>query len=179
MPTTILEGLLSGLSHPAVGLDHLAFIFVLGLVAALMPTGFALIGAFVAAAAVGAAAHAFNFDFPLSEQLVALSVVLAGVLCALGLGAKQTIWLPFAAIAGLLHGYAFGEDALGADGPVIVAYLIGVVIICSVIAVVVMQLASKVAKLTSPSSVPLRIAGALVAVVGIVLFAQLMRAAGS
>jgi urease accessory protein len=36
MPTTILEGLQSGLTHPAVGLDHLAFILVLGVVAALM-----------------------------------------------------------------------------------------------------------------------------------------------
>jgi len=107
---------------------------------------------------------------------VALSVVLAGALVALGLGAKQSVWLPFAAIAGLLHGYAFGEEILGADGLVIVAYLIGVVVVCSVIAVVVMQLVSKVLKLSDPGSVPLRIAGALVAVLGIILLVQLMRA---
>ena len=80
MPTTFLEGLLSGLSHPSVGLDHLAFILLLGVVAALIPAGLALIAAFAATAAVGAAVHAVNFDFPLSEQLVALSVVLAGAL---------------------------------------------------------------------------------------------------
>ena len=175
MPTTFLEGLLSGLSHPAVGLDHLAFILLLGVVAALIPAGFALIAAFTATAAVGAAVHAVNFDFPLSEQLVALSVVLAGALVAFGLGAKQGVWLSFAAIAGLLHGYAFGEEILGADEIVIIAYLIGVIVVCSVISVAVMQLAAKLLKLSDPGSVALRIAGALVAVLGIVLLVRLIR----
>ena len=169
MPTTFLEGLLSGLGHPAVGFDHLTFIVVLGVVAALIPAGLAVVGAFIATSVIGTLVHAINFDFPLSEQLVALSVVLAGVLVALGLGAKQIVWLPFAAIAGLLHGYAFGETILGADGLVIVAYLIGVVIVCSVIAVLVMQLASKVLKLSDAGSVPLKIAGGVVAVLGIIL----------
>ena len=176
MPTTFLEGLVSGISHPAIGLDHLAFIVLLGVVAALIPAGLVLIGTVIATATIGAAVHAFNFDFPLSEQLVALSVVLVGVLVALGFGAKQPIWLPFGAIAGLLHGYAFGEEILGADGLVIVAYLIGVIIVCSAIAVLVMQLTSKVLKLSDPGSVPLRVAGALVAVLGIILLVQLMRA---
>ena len=33
MPTTFLEGLQSGLSHPALGLDHVAFLVTLGVVA--------------------------------------------------------------------------------------------------------------------------------------------------
>jgi urease accessory protein len=175
MPTTFLEGLLSGLSHPAVGLDHLAFLLVLGVGAALVPSAMPLIVTFISAASVGAVVHAVNFDFPLSEQLVALTVVVSGALIALGLGAKQFIWLPFAAIAGLLHGYAFGETILGADTSVIGAYVIGVIIVCSVIAVAVMQLASKVLNLSDPGSRPLRIGGALIASLGVVLLVQLIR----
>jgi len=175
MPTTFLEGLLSGLSHPALGLDHLAFILVLGVVAALIPSGIPLIAAFIATAAIGTLVHAVNFDFPLSEQLVALSVLIAGLLIALGFGARQLIWLPVAGVAGLLHGYAFGETILGADGMVIAAYLIGVVIICSVVGLGVMQFASKVLALSDARSRPLRIAGALIGVLGIVLLAQLIR----
>lgn len=175
MPTTFLEGFLSGLSHPALGLDHLAFIVVLGVVAALLPAGIPSIAIFVATAAIGILVHAANFDFPLSEQLVALSVMIAGLLIALGLGAKQLIWLPVAGVSGLLHGYAFGEEILGADGPVIGAYLIGVVIVSSAIALAVMQIASKVLALSDAGSRPLRVAGAVVGILGIVLLAQLIR----
>jgi urease accessory protein len=174
MPTTFLEGLLSGLTHPALGLDHLAFIVVLGVVAALVPSGIALIAVLIATAAIGILVHAANFDFPLSEQLVALSVLIAGLLMALGLGARQLIWLAVAGVAGLLHGYAFGETILGADGPVIGAYLIGAVIVCSVIALAVMQFASKVLALSDAGSRALRIAGALIGILGIVLLAQLI-----
>lgn len=177
MPTTVVEGLLSGLNHPAVGPDHLAFIVVLGVVAALiMRPGFPLIVAFVASAAVGTYGRAVNFDFPYVEQLVAVSVAVAGLLIALGLGAKKLIWLPLALVAGLLHGYAFGEEVLGADGPVIAAYMIGVTVICAAIALAVMLLSSKVLALSDASSRALRIAGALIGVLGIVLLAQLMMA---
>ena len=175
MPTTFLEGLLSGLTHPALGLDHLAFILVLGVVAALIPAGIPLIAVFIATAAIGTLVHAVNFDFPLSEQLVALSVLVAGLLIALGLGARQLIWLPVAGVAGLLHGYAFGEEILGADGAVIAAYIVGVVIVCSVIALGVMQIASKVLALSDARSRSLRVAGALISILGIVLLAQLIR----
>jgi urease accessory protein len=176
MPTTILEGLLSGLHHPAVGLDHLAFIVVLGVVAALMRAGSPLILAFAATAAIGTYVRAVNFDYPYVEQLVSLSVVVAGLLIALGLGAKKFIWLPLALIAGLLHGYAFGEEVLGAEAPVIAAYIVGVTVVSAAIALAVMLLSSKVLALSDAGSRLLRIAGALVAVLGIVLLAQLMMA---
>jgi urease accessory protein len=52
MPTTFLEGLLSGVQHPALGLDHLVFIVVLGVAAALTRGAIPMIGAFLAAAAI-------------------------------------------------------------------------------------------------------------------------------
>ncbi len=163
---------MSGLQHPVVGLDHLAFIVVLGVVAALTRAGTPLILGFLATAAIGTCARAANFDYPFVEQLVSLSVVLAGLLIALGLGAKKVLWLPLALIAGLLHGYAFGEEALGADRPVIAAYMLGVTVVCSALLVAVMLLASKI--LPDAGSRTLRLAGALVGILGIVLLAQLL-----
>jgi urease accessory protein len=80
MPTTFLEGLWSGIGHPAIGLDHLTFVVVLGIVAAMAPAGATMIASFVVAA--GVVIHAANFEFALSEQLVSFSVVIAGVLLA-------------------------------------------------------------------------------------------------
>jgi urease accessory protein len=174
MPTTFLEGLVSGLQHPALGLDHLAFLLVLGVAAALTRAGLAMILAFLATAAIATYGRAVNIDYPYVEQLVALTVVAAGVLLALGLGAKKLIWLPFAAVAGLLHGYAFGEEVLGADGQVIAAYIIGGTVACAVIALAVKLIASRVPGLSDASWWPLRLAGVLVAILGAYLLAQLI-----
>ena len=152
----------------------MAFIVVLGIVAPLMRAGIPMILAFVATAAIGTYARAVNFDYPYVEQLVSLSVVAAGLLIALGLGARKLIWVPLALIAGLLHGYAFGEEVLGADGPVIAAYMIGVTVVCLAIVLAAMLLSSKVLFLSEAGSRPLRIGGALVSILGIILLAQLM-----
>src|SRR5262249_17358675 len=107
MPTTLLEGLLSGITHPIAGVDHLTFMVAIGLAAALAEASLLVIAFFVAASLVGIVVHAANFDFAYSEQLVAISVILAGLLLLMGYGSKRSIWLPFAVITGLVHGYAF------------------------------------------------------------------------
>src|SRR5215468_9418593 len=146
MPTTLLEGLLSGIAHPAVGLDHLTFMLVIGLVAALANASLLVIASFVVASLVGIVIHAANFDFAYSEQLVAISVILAGLLLLMGYGSKRWIWLPFAVVAGLAHGYAFGETILGANRDVTVTYMAGVLGVVVAITVVVMLATSKVLK---------------------------------
>ena len=174
MPTTFLEGLLAGLHHPAVGLDHLVFLGGAGGRGIAYARGNPTILAFIATAAIGTYARAVNFDYPYVEQLVALTVVAAGLLVALGLGAKQLIWLPLALVAGLLHGYAFGEEVLGADGPVIAAYMIGVAVACLAIALAIMFLSSKVLALSNAGSWLFKIPGALVSILGLVLLVQLI-----
>jgi urease accessory protein len=124
--------------------------------------------------AIATYGRAVNFDYPYVEQLVALTVVAAGVLFALGLGAKKLIWLPFAAIAGVLHGYAFGEEVLGADGPVVAAYIIGGTVACAAIALAVRLVTSRVPGLSDARWWPLRLAGVLVAVLGAYLLAPLV-----
>ena len=175
MPTTLLEGLLSGISHPAVGLDHLTFMVVVGLVAALMPSGAALIASFVVASLIGVVIHAANYDFAYSEQLVAATVILAGLLLIAGYGSRRSIWLTFAVIAGLIHGYAFGETILGANRDVAGAYMLGVLGTVIAITAAVTLVVSKGWKVSDAASVPVRAVGAVVAAIGIYLLIALLR----
>ena len=174
MPTTLLEGLLSGITHPAVGLDHLTFMLVIGLVAALANASLLVIASFVVASLVGIVIHAANFDFAYSEQLVAISVILAGLLLLMGYGSKRSIWLPFAVIAGLVHGYAFGETVLGANLDVTAAYMAGILAIVVVITVAVMLAITRGLKASDAQSIAVRTAGGVFAMVGIYLLIGLL-----
>jgi len=69
-----LEGFLSGLAHPVIGLDHFAFVVAIGLLAAgqgmcLYPSRFVL------AALAGTGIHLFSFDLPAVETAIAVSVM--------------------------------------------------------------------------------------------------------
>jgi len=174
MPTNFFEGLLSGITHPALGLDHLTFMVVIGLAAALANTSLLVIVCFAAAALVGIVVHAANFDFGYSEQLVAISVIIAGLLLLTGYGSKRWIWLPFAVIAGLIHGYAFGETILGANPDVTSAYMAGVLGIVVAITVTVMLATSKVLKVADAQSIFVRTAGGVVAAIGFYLLIGLL-----
>ena len=174
MPTNLMEGLLSGITHPVVGLDHLTFMLVIGLVAALANASLRVIGCFVVASLVGIVVHAANFDFAYSEQLVAFSVILAGLLLLMGYGSKRSIWLPFAVIAGLVHGYAFGETILGANLDVTAAYTAGVLGVLVAITVAIMLVISKVLKVSDAQSIPVRAAGGVFAMIGIYLLIGLL-----
>jgi len=175
MPTTLLEGLLSGITHPILGLDHLTFMVAIGLAAALAPASLLTIACFVAASLVGTVVHAANFDFAYSEQLVAISVILAGLLLLMGYGSKRSFWLPIALLAGLVHGYAFGETILGANVDVTAAYLVGLLAVLAAFAVAVRLVISKGLKISNPSSIPVRAVGSIVAAIGIYLLIGLLR----
>src|SRR3954467_5688806 len=75
MSATFGQGLLSGLGHPIIGLDHLAALVGAGLVAARIRRGLASPDAFVIAMAIGVAAHLARFDVRCRGALVGLSVV--------------------------------------------------------------------------------------------------------
>jgi urease accessory protein len=126
-PSTPFEGLLSGLGHPVIGLDHLAFLVVAALLAALLqgPGRYLVPLAFVGATAAGTLAQVSGMGLPAVELLVAASVLIGGAL-VLGrarLGAPVLAGL--LAFAGLFHGYAYGESIVGAESAPLMAYLAG------------------------------------------------------
>lgn len=170
-PATLMQGLLSGLGHPVIGPDHFAFILAIGIAAALLHSGRAIIGAFIAASTAGVLIHLARGDVPMVEALVALSVVAGGAAIAIGRGLGQPGWLALATLAGLLHGYAFGEAVIGAEQSVVGTYLVGIAVVTAVVASGVMAASRRLFALAETFDQRRRAAGAALGVVGVGLFA--------
>jgi urease accessory protein len=167
LPTSFYHGLLSGLGHPILGLDHLAAIVGVGILAALIGAGPKTVFAFVLAMLAGVAIHLASFDLPYGELLVALSTAVIGILIAtrLSLGTIPTALL-FAA-AGIVHGYALGESIIGAEPTPLYAYLAGLAVVQSAIALAAYYLTMTVRDRSvqlAPKAV--MAAGAVIALVG-------------
>ena len=163
-PATFLEGLLSGLGHPVIGPDHLAFLLAVGLVVGVGGLNLALPAVFVAATAIGVVVHVNGVGLPATEIIVALSVLLAGVLIARGRALPAPLWVAIFAVAGFFHGYAFGESIFGAEPSPLGAYLLGLVVIQGVLTVGFALVARRLcAGISEPAS---RLAGAAIVGVG-------------
>ncbi|MDX1976416.1 MAG: HupE/UreJ family protein [Pseudanabaenaceae cyanobacterium bins.68] len=132
-PQDWVGGLLSGLAHPLIGLDHLSFVVAIGLVSVGQWRGFLLPVAFSLGAIVGTGGYLQGWDLPGAEVMISASVVVFGLILAIkyrlddlvnsGLGTG--ILAAMGAIAGLCHGYAYGEAIVGAGMMPLVAYLLG------------------------------------------------------
>lgn len=133
-PTNFFEGFLSGLAHPIIGIDHFAFVVAVGLLAAVMQQRLLLPVAFVLAAMVGTGIHVMGMDLPGSELFVGASILTVGLLLALKNRPYPFMTLSLGAVAGIFHGYAYGESIVGADMTPLVAYLAGFTVIQLVIA---------------------------------------------
>jgi urease accessory protein len=169
-PSNFFEGFLSGLGHPIIGIDHLAFLIAVGVVVGIAALNLVLPLVFVGMSAVGVLIHVKGLNIPAAEMLVAGSVILAGALLAYGARIMPLAWGALFALAGLLHGYAFGEAVAGAEATPIVAYLLGLVVIQGAI---VIGIAYAMQKTTSATAgIAPRLAGALVAGIGLAVLAQ-------
>lgn len=164
-PGTLMEGLLSGLGHPVIGLDHLFAILGVGILAAAVRAPWRSVFAFVGAMIAGVVLHVASFDLPRAELLVALSTGLIGVLIATRM---TTGILPVAmvfAAAGLVHGYALGESIIGAEPTPLYAYLAGLAAVQSTIALAAFA-AVQSANMAAPASRAITAAGLAIAAVG-------------
>jgi urease accessory protein len=166
-PATFMQGLLSGLGHPVIGLDHLAALIGVGLVSSRFARGLALPAFWLVAMAAGVGLHLASADLPHAELLVALSVVIIGI------AATVRTTLPYAAIAalfavgGAVHGYALGESIVGAESTPLVAYLIGLVVVQTALTIGIAFAARRFTKASLQAPSPqLRLAGLVVTVMG-------------
>ena len=175
-PASFAEGILSGLGHPVIGPDHLAFMIAVGVVVGAGGLSLAMPAVFVASSAVGVALHVNAVGIPGAELVVALSVVSAGILLASGRSIPSGAWAALFATAGLFHGYAYGESIFGAEPTPFWAYLIGLLAVQTALSVGVALFArQQKARLADIGS---RLAGATVSGVGLaVLLSQLVPAA--
>jgi len=166
LPQTLWQGLLSGLGHPVIGLDHLAFVAGIGLAAAFAPKRWLAPLAYVGATLGGCLLFVGGVVLPRVELAVALSVLLVGALVLSGRALPTGLSLPLFALAGLFHGSAFAESIVGAETTPLVAYLVGFAAIQLAIALLIMLAVRGVLRASEPGAVSARLAGALVAGIG-------------
>lgn len=173
MPTTFWHGFLSGVGHPVLGPDHFAFIVGIGLLAAATALGPMLPIAFVCAMCLGVGLHLMSLDVPAPELLVAISVLLIG-LAVLRPRPGKGILVEGAlfAAAGVLHGYALAETVIGAEQGVIAAYLLGLVIVQSGVALMAYFGAKMLIERQGlADAAGVRVAGAVIAASGVYFLA--------
>lgn len=171
-PATLMHGLLSGIGHPVLGLDHLAFVVGVGIAAALLGARFALPLAFVGATAAGTLLHLGAVELPLVETVIAVSVAAVGLLVCLDRRPALVVFAGLFAMAGLFHGHAYGEAVFGAEATPVLAYLTGFALTQYAVAVVAGWAVTRAA-----TDVPARVGGGMVAGAGLLLVGEQVIAA--
>jgi urease accessory protein len=170
-PASLTDGLLSGLGHPVIGLDHFAAVVAVGCLAAAHRVAPALAIVFVMAMMAGVALHLHGATVPGAEILVALSVIFLGVFMLRGRNIAASVAFVLFAVVGLIHGYALGESIYGAEPTPLYAYLLGLAVIQSAIALAAMQIARTIARRPAVMS-PLRLVGAGITGIGLAVLMQ-------
>lgn len=167
-PSTLVEGLLSGIGHPIIGIDHLVFVIGIGLAASFLSRGLAMPGFFVGATLLGTGIHLMAFSLPFVEVVISASVLLLGVMIFVKRSQPLAIWASLFVVAGIFHGYAYGEVIIGAEATPLVSYLAGFAIIQYLIAGAAFLIAVKAQDVVEAKPVGTRLAGSFVAGVGFV-----------
>jgi urease accessory protein len=171
MPATFGEGILSGLGHPVIGLDHFGAVVAVGCLAAVHRAASALVVAFVLAMMAGVALHLHGATVPGTEMLVALTVIALGALMLHHRQVPAGVALVLFAVVGVIHGYALGESIYGAEPTPLYAYLLGLAVIQGAIALGAAKIARSLAQRSSDLS-PLRLVGAGIAGIGLAVLMQ-------
>ena len=135
LPNTAWHGLLSGLGHPIIGIDHLAFIVGVGLMSQLVGRIALLPFLFVLGTVLGCFMHIQGYGVSWSEWLIALSIAISAALVGTHARIPIVILASLFVVAGAFHGYAYGESIVGAETAPLAAYMIGFVAVQYCIAV--------------------------------------------
>lgn len=169
---TFAHGVLSGVGHPVIGFDHLFFVIAVGIAATLagrlLTAPLAYLGAMIA----GVALASNGIALPAVEFVIAASLIVLGGWLATGRSLAAPVVMAGFAAAGLFHGWAFGGAIAGQEGgmglSVIAGYLIGLAAAQWIVAV----LAGLLTQRAGEGSLAPRLAGAVVAGVGVTFFLE-------
>jgi urease accessory protein len=169
------DGALSGIGHPILGFDHLFFVIAVGI--ASLFTGRALTAplAFVIATLVGVGAIVAGVQLPLVEYVIAFSLIALGGILLSGHSVGLARMLCVFAIAGLFHGWAFGETIVGQESlhaNVLMGYLFGLMLIQWSVAVGAGFLVVSSLKVLDVANARARVIGGMVAGAGAVFLLE-------
>ncbi|HBE21569.1 MAG TPA: urease accessory protein UreJ [Cyanobacteria bacterium UBA11149] len=143
IPANFFEGFISGLAHPVIGLDHLAVVLAMGFLCVGKVQGFLMPGGFLLAAMGGTGIHLLRMDLPGSEIIIAISAIALGAILSLEKSLSFILLFSLVTIAGLFHGYAYGEAIVGAQMTPLVGYLLGFTLIQYGVAMLAFWIGSK------------------------------------
>jgi urease accessory protein len=175
LPRTAWQGLLSGFGHPIIGVDHLAFVLGVGLMAYLANRVVLLPLLFVAGTVLGCVLHVQGYSIPLSEIAIALTVAAATAVVAWRARLPAGLLGPLLLLAGAFHGYAYGESIVGAEPAPLAAYFAGFGLIQGCLAIgTAVALRVATARHGLSEAPVLRTAGGAIAVAAAVAFAGVL-----
>ena len=177
---TFTHGILSGIGHPVLGFDHLFFIIAMGIVAAFTARRYISPLAYIAAMLAGCFAIAQGVTLPLTEAVIALSLLTLGGIVMAGRGVSLMPAIALFAAFGLFHGGAFGGSVVGYESgggiSVLMGYLIGLGVVQYAIAVtagvIVERLSGSLSGSLSAQAITARLVGAAIAGVGLFLILE-------
>lgn len=122
---TLGHGLLSGIGHPLLGFDHLFFVALVGIASTLYRRRWSAPLFYLAAMLAGCLLTSTTSALPVSEILIALSLLTLGGMLASGRSfGVYGLWLVFAGF-GLFHGAAFGATLAAQEAGFGLAVLLG------------------------------------------------------
>jgi urease accessory protein len=163
------DGLAAGFMHPFSGADHLLAMIAVGFWAAMLGgwARYAVPAAFVSVMMIGAAFGIAGTSMPFVEPAVAASVVALGLLVAFNVKVPVAAASAIVAAAAFFHGFAHGAELPASSRAI--AYVGGFVAATVILHAAGLALGSL--RLVGAGRIAGRIAGAGVALTGLVLFA--------
>lgn len=177
---TFAHGLLSGVGHPVLGFDHLFFVAAMGVAALFTARRYAAPLSYIAAMLAGCALMAAGIGLPLKEAVVVLSLLVVGGVVLSGRALSAPVAMALFAGFGLFHGSAFGDSIAsqeaGVGGAVLLGYLLGLGAVQYAIAIGAGLVAEKLLGAREATAVNARLAGAMVAGVGVFLALEMLEA---
>lgn len=131
-PTTLWQGLLSGLAHPVIELDHLLLLIGIATATAIAriapKQAMTYLLALVAAGVVGTSMRVASLTIPFAEAAAAISLLLVGLwlwITKLSGFAAVGLWV----VGGFFHGFAYGGAIIGSEATPLVAYVWGLALV--------------------------------------------------
>ncbi len=170
---TFTHGLLSGIGHPLLGFDHLFFVIAVGIAALFTSSPRFTTASYIVAMIAGCLLMSAGIGLPLKEVVIGASLLIVGGMVASGRTFGLVGLASLFAIFGLFHGSAFGDSIVGQEaaigGSVLIGYLIGLGVLQYAVAMGAGWLAKTMFGASEASSINARIAGAVVAGIGVFL----------
>jgi urease accessory protein len=168
-------GILSGFLHPLLGLDHLLAMVAVGMLSAQLGGRaiWTVPAMFVTAMAIGGVLGIAGFEAPLAEYVITGSVLALGVAILSEGRVPTSLAMVLVALFGAYHGNAHGTELPAATDTValIVAYVSGFLIATTGLHLIGVFL-GMIAERNRQGTMILRTSGVLLAIMGIVLIAQ-------